>query len=439
MKSIIRICIHLMISILFQNLSGQEWQNYTAESHDLASNHINSICVDGNGIKWFGTDSGLCRFDGNSFHTFQRDPQVKQTLANNNVNDIAFEVTSYGPEIWLATDNGVSVVSVPTDIDAMTFATPYRTDSTGLISNRVNVAMVDSNHVKWFGTDQGVSTFTGSEWSSYTVASEHLNCDDISAIGLDNYGGWRYMGTHERGVSRLRVELDGITSASAYLSEWTGLPSDTITSIHILMDGTQWFGTNLGAAYHDTTTSKPSWTWHSYFQKHGLADNRINVITEDHQGTVWFGTPQGVSSFNGEIWQTFTTGDGLVSNNVLDIGVDLDGSLWFATDHGLSHYTGNNTIVKSGDNPVSSFRLCQNYPNPFNPKTTIQYTVPSPCNVQLKILDILGREIDTIVNKRQQSGNYQIIYDGTHLSSGLYLYQIRAGNFVDTKKLMMIK
>ena len=439
MKSTIRVCILLVVLIQFRHLKAQEWENFTAESHALISNHIKSICVDGHGIKWFGTDSGLCRFDDSTFHTFQRNPQEKQTLADNNVNDIAFEVTSYGPEIWLATDNGVSVISVPLDIDAMTFATPYRTDSTGLISNKVRVAKVDSHHVKWFGTDQGVSTFTGSEWSDYTVASDHLNCDDISTIGIDNHDGWRYIGTRGMGVSRLRVELDGVTAASAYLDEWTGLPSDTITAIHVLEDGTQWFGTNLGAAYHDTTTSKPSWTWQSYYQKDGLADNRINVITEDLQGTFWFGTLQGVSSFNGKTWQTLTTNEGLVSNNVLDIALDVDGSLWFATDHGISHYTGNITSIKFEDNPVSSFQLHPNYPNPFNSSTVIPFSIEKEAWVRLSIYNILGQEIVSLVNRQMERGYHQVVWDVNGLESGLYFYELKLGHDKKLDKCLYIK
>jgi hypothetical protein len=93
----------------------------------------------------------------------------------------------------------------------------------------------------------------------------------------------------------------------------------------------------------------------------------------------------------------------------------------------------------------SRFKLEQNYPNPFNPSTTIKYSIPVGANsnspVQLKIYDILGNEIATLVNETKQSGNYEVKFDAGKygLSSGIYFYQLKAGNFVQTKKLILLK
>ena len=92
------------------------------------------------------------------------------------------------------------------------------------------------------------------------------------------------------------------------------------------------------------------------------------------------------------------------------------------------------------------YSLSQNYPNPFNPSTTIKYSIPvetrrgvSPQNTILKIYDILGREVATLVNQNQKAGNYEIQFDASHLTSGIYLYKLQSGNFVATKKLMLLK
>ncbi len=99
------------------------------------------------------------------------------------------------------------------------------------------------------------------------------------------------------------------------------------------------------------------------------------------------------------------------------------------------------------------FRLEQNYPNPFNPTTTIEYTVPtSPFNpspyqgegnrerlITLKVFDILGREVTTLVNEEKPAGNYEIEFGGSNISSGMYFYELRAGEYVSTKKMMLIK
>ncbi len=113
--------------------------------------------------------------------------------------------------------------------------------------------------------------------------------------------------------------------------------------------------------------------------------------------------------------------------------------------------------VKNQDeqNIITEFKLEQNYPNPFNPVTTIRYSVPQKTKnrkatvfspniagenkITIKVYDVLGREIKTLVNKEQISGNYQIEFDATNLTSGVYYYQLRTKNFVQTKKMILIK
>jgi hypothetical protein len=85
------------------------------------------------------------------------------------------------------------------------------------------------------------------------------------------------------------------------------------------------------------------------------------------------------------------------------------------------------------------FELEQNYPNPFNPATTIKYSIPQKCLVTLKVYDILGRLITTLVNEEKYAGEYEARFDGSNLSSGIYLYKIYAGSFTSAKKLVLIK
>ena len=85
------------------------------------------------------------------------------------------------------------------------------------------------------------------------------------------------------------------------------------------------------------------------------------------------------------------------------------------------------------------FSLEQNYPNPFNPATIINYSVPKTAFVTIKIYDILGREIKTIVNEEKIAGNYSVQFNGTGLSSGIYFYRMKSGDFVQTKKLVLLK
>lgn len=87
----------------------------------------------------------------------------------------------------------------------------------------------------------------------------------------------------------------------------------------------------------------------------------------------------------------------------------------------------------------NTFSLKQNYPNPFNPSTTIEYTAPVNTHVTLKIYDILGKEITTLVDKYQNSGSYIVIWNASNLSSGVYFYKLVAGNNVETKRMLLSK
>jgi hypothetical protein len=88
---------------------------------------------------------------------------------------------------------------------------------------------------------------------------------------------------------------------------------------------------------------------------------------------------------------------------------------------------------------IGSFELNQNYPNPFNPSTTINFKVPYQSKVSLKVYNILGSEVATLVNESKAAGSYNITFNASQLSSGVYFYQFKSGNFTSTKKLILLK
>jgi Secretion system C-terminal sorting domain len=98
-----------------------------------------------------------------------------------------------------------------------------------------------------------------------------------------------------------------------------------------------------------------------------------------------------------------------------------------------------NAINPLNTNTPTSFKLEQNYPNPFNPTTTINYSISKESNVTLKIYDILGNEVKSLVNEQQSVNNYTITTNFSNLTSGVYYYTLKAGDFTSTKKLMLIK
>lgn len=102
------------------------------------------------------------------------------------------------------------------------------------------------------------------------------------------------------------------------------------------------------------------------------------------------------------------------------------------------------TKVNNEDAKIYNFSLEQNYPNPFNPSTTIKYSIPSDANressiVSLKVFDILGREVTTLVNKQQNAGNYEVTFDASNLNSGVYFYKLTSGSFSESRKMLLVK
>jgi len=87
----------------------------------------------------------------------------------------------------------------------------------------------------------------------------------------------------------------------------------------------------------------------------------------------------------------------------------------------------------------TSFQLGQNYPNPFNPSTTIPIQLPKTERVVLKVFDVLGREVATLLNETLSANEYLIPFNASNLSSGVYFYRIQAGEFVETKKMILLK
>ena len=113
--------------------------------------------------------------------------------------------------------------------------------------------------------------------------------------------------------------------------------------------------------------------------------------------------------------------------------VDLNGAVHYSE-------TATTALLSIGTSPVvTAYALEQNYPNPFNPSTTIQYALPSAADVNLTVFNVLGQEAATLVNENKPAGTYSVQFDGSRLASGLYFYRLRAGQYVEMKKLVLLK
>jgi hypothetical protein len=123
----------------------------------------------------------------------------------------------------------------------------------------------------------------------------------------------------------------------------------------------------------------------------------------------------------------------LFGNTIDSIGIGYH-RLW------KYHIEGITTAVRE-ESPVTpnNFALAQNYPNPFNPATTINFSVPTCGFVSLKVYDLLGREVATLVNEELSNGNYHAKWDASGMSSGVYIYTLQTETFVSSKKMILAK
>ena len=124
-------------------------------------------------------------------------------------------------------------------------------------------------------------------------------------------------------------------------------------------------------------------------------------------------------------------------NSVNFNGINDSGDMW--------NFAPNKNVVISAVAGINinqvpfNYNLEQNYPNPFNPTTTIRYSIPGIQYVSIKVFDILGRDVATLVSGLQTRGLHSVKFDGSKLPGGIYLYRMRAGNFAETKKLILLK
>ncbi len=117
----------------------------------------------------------------------------------------------------------------------------------------------------------------------------------------------------------------------------------------------------------------------------------------------------------------------------------------FVGNFSYENYTKKITLIRDITNidsrNIKQYRyyLRQNYPNPFNPTTTIEYSIPKTSFVSIEVYDFLGKKVAALVNEVKKEGDYKVKFNASFLSSGIYFYRMQAGNFVETKKLILLK
>jgi hypothetical protein len=193
-------------------------------------------------------------------------------------------------------------------------------------------------------------------------------------------------------------------------------------------DGINWIHLDTG----------PNWSVHSFaFIPNGTGG--INMFAGTFKGGIFLSTD------NGKNWNAVNSGLTYEDASVVALAtwgdyifatINSNGGVWRRS---LSEIFASVTSVENSGSVPTKFNLKQNYPNPFNPSTKIKYSVAHSSTVLLKIYDVLGKEVATLINEEKPAGSYEATFDASNLSSGIYFYKLEAGNFVETKKMILLK
>jgi hypothetical protein len=217
------------------------------------------------------------------------------------------------------------------------------------------------------------------------------------------------------------------------------------------------FTDNNGNAVRDDDEPFTDWnndsTWTPMVE---LTERTANWVLNVYE------TDDGLVILAGNSIETIATGSGpifivnnLINSNTANSQVDIEFNIVELTDMygnpylnyesipGVFYITENMSNSETNVFP-GKFQLGQNYPNPFNPVTTLHYDLSENSDVKITIYDMLGREVKTLINKTQDAGSMSVIWNATNdygkpVSAGIYLYQIQAGEYISTKKMVLLK
>lgn len=337
-------------------------------------------------------------------------------------------------------------------------------------SNTFNASYFTDNNTGWAVGNTGVIYKTinsGTNWSLQSTGNYYLS--GISFV--DNNTGWA--------VGNLGTILKTTNGGSNWISQTSGI-TNALLSVDFVNDSTGWaVGSFSGSIILKTTNGGTNWVTQTsgisfdlrcvQFLNNdtGWAVGVFNILKTTNGGTNWINqmnapgstfysvqfinnnTGWVVGQFgNGLIFHTTNGGANWISQNATNHGLYSVGFANADTGYAVG-YLG--TILKTINGgqltPVQNisseipkqFSLNQNYPNPFNPKTIISYQLSMNNFVSLKIYDVSGNEIATLVNEKQNAGTYSVDWEAGNFPSGVYFYKLQSGDFVETKRMTLIK
>ncbi|MBM2840638.1 MAG: hypothetical protein HW412_1166 [Bacteroidetes bacterium] len=198
--------------------------------------------------------------------------------------------------------------------------------------------------------------------------------------------------------------------------------------------GEEVFAGGYSTGVHRSTDNGLTW------QNVGWGPASVQAIALNSLGHVFAATDDGVykSTDTGNTWTPVN--GGLKNQNINAIAFDSDGYLFAGSNGaGIARSLLSTTDVSYDPVVPEGIFLLQNYPNPFNPSTMIRYGLPQTSFVTLTVYNTLGQQVAQLVSEQQQAGYHEAVFRGDQLASGVYFYRIQAGDFVQTKKLLLLR
>ncbi|MBE0573074.1 MAG: T9SS type A sorting domain-containing protein [Ignavibacteriaceae bacterium] len=346
----------------------------------------------------------------------------KSTDGGNNFFSATNGINSNEPTNW-----STPVVMDPNNNNILYYGTNYLYRTTNGASNWVKISpqLTDWVQGRRLGT---LTTMAIAPTNSNVI---YVGTDDSHVwVSTDNGTNWTEIsdGLPERWVTRVAVD-----------------PTDE-NIVYATFNGLKW----RDPQPHVFRSTDKGTTWSDISSN--LPDAPVNAFAVDpvEPSRLYLGNDVGMYvSFNSGLnW--WVLGEGLPILPIGDIKIHSTTRELVAGTYGRSMYKIDlnqiPTIVESSEPVVAGFILEQNYPNPFNPSTKIKYTIPSVTLsevegslVSLKIYDLLGNEVSTLVNEEKPAGSYEVEFNAEGLSSGVYFYKLQLNNFTDTKKMILIR
>lgn len=326
--------------------------------------------------------------------------------------------------------------------DRTSFITPVVMDPNNpntLVAGTFQLYMTNDGATNWFAvtldlTGDGPGAY-GNYITAITIAKGNSN---VIYAGCSNGKVWVTQDA-SAGINSVWKEVDD-SLPSAWCTRLTTEPDNpgiVYATFSGYLSNTKIFkSTNYGQSWTNVSGNLPN-----------IPVNCL-IINPNNSVNLYAGTDLGIfSTTDGGInWVQDVNGMGDVS--VADMNYRSSDNTIFAATHGRGMFSASlsgATSVSVADNQIpNSFELSQNYPNPFNPSTTIRYALPEGRNVKIIVYDINGKEITTLINDYQNAGIHNIVWNGKNNSgqqvvSGIYFYNMQAGNFSQTKKMILLK